>query len=58
VGQLAALRQSPPIHESVHLWARWQASGKRKWRVSGIRVLHIAFYSLSEVVADVDRSVT
>jgi hypothetical protein len=35
-----------------------QASVKRKWRVSGIWVLYIAFQHLNEVVADVDRSVS
>ena len=57
-GQLAALRQGPPIHESVHPGAGWQASVKRKWSVSGKWVLHSAFHRLSEIVADVDRSVS
>jgi len=31
--QLAVLRQDPPLHESVHSWARRQASGGINTRV-------------------------
>ena len=57
-GQLAALRQGPPIHESVH--PRGRVAGVGQEEVESIRKLGtpIAFHRLSEVVADVDRSVS